>query len=403
MKPPGLLRGESQPPLALEPATFQLPRTRVRPPRSAVPWQVGERGRSVCLGAGFGSKAGRKRRRCDYRGEMDPYIEELRHSDDPCIAYRAYRRLDGLENDEGQRRRRSLIAESPNVQRLLSRRLPDGTIRPGSEYHAYRKFQGAHWTLAGLAELGYPSGDVSLLPLVGQVHGWLSSSRHLRPPSTEIMPGQEDRVRRCASQEGLALWYLHELGLADDRVDLLVSRLRDTQWPDGGWNCDKSPAAQTSSVQETLWPIRGLARHLRAGWEDPRIQETVVRAVGFLLDRRLLWRRRDGVPIKPKWGRDPMRIHWPIRLYDILSALIVMKEIGRLNDPRCADALRLLADKHLGTGGFPAEERTARTVDTFASGGTFADWGPAGRSRPNPYVSIDAAWVLARFEPTAAP
>lgn len=328
---------------------------------------------------------------------MDPYVEKLRDSDNPSIAYRAHRRLDGRrDDDEDQVRRRQLVARTPNAKRLLSSRQPDGTIRFGNEHHAYRKFQGAHWTLAALAELGYPPGDPSLLPVVDQVHDWLSSPKHFSPPSTETIPGQEDRVRRCASQEGLAIWYLYELGLVDDRIDVLVASLINFQWPDGGWNCDKRPTARTSSVQETLLPLRGLARHVRAGRDDPAIRSAVDQAASFLLDRRLLWRRHDGAPIKPSWGRDPMRIHWPIRIYDILSALVVMAEIDRADDPRCADALRVLAGKHLKKGGFPVEERTAKTVSTVTSGGTFADWGPAGRTHANPYVSIDASWVLTK-------
>jgi hypothetical protein len=152
---------------------------------------------------------------------MTSYSEQLLESGDSSVAYRAQLRLgDNGDNEEGLRLLRLEIAGSQNVQRLLSRRLPDGTIRLGNEYHAYRKFQGTHWTLAGLAELGYPPGDRSLLPLVDQVHEWLWSTQHLSPPSTEVLAGQKDRVRWCASQEGLAIWYLHELGLADDRVDL---------------------------------------------------------------------------------------------------------------------------------------------------------------------------------------
>jgi hypothetical protein len=323
------------------------------------------------------------------------YVERLRDSDDPSVAYRAHRRLDGAGDDnEAQRRRRQQVATTSNVQRLLSRREPDGTIRLGSEYHAYRKFQGAHWTLAGLAELGYPPGDASLLPLADQVHDWLTSRKHLSRPSTEVIEGQEDRVRRCASQEGLAIWYLHELGLVDKRVELLVSRLVHYQWPDGGWNCDKNPAARTSSVQETLWPLRGLARHIRAGRDDPAVRGAVDDAAEFLLGRRLLWRRRDGAPIKPTWGHDPMLIQWPIRFYDVLSVLVAMAEIDCIGDQRCADALGVLVGKRLSTGGFPAEQRTAKTVDKVTSGGTFAVWGPSGRTQANPFVSIDANWVL---------
>lgn len=327
---------------------------------------------------------------------MDPYIEQLLRSPDPSIAFRAHRLLESVDDrDEEQLRRRRMVAESGNVRRLLDHRSPDGTIHPGRERHAYRKFQGAHWTLAALAELGYPRGDESLRPIVDQVHEWLTSHAHLHPPSTQVLPGQPDRVRRCASQEGLAIWYLHELGLADERVNVLVSRLHDFRWPDGGWNCDKRPAARTSSVQETLLPLRGLARHLRATGEHPAVRQSIDAATEFLLERRLLWRRSDGAPIRPAWGSDPMLIQWPIRWYDLLSSLVVMAEIGRLGDPRCGDALRLLAARRLPTGGFPVQARTARTVDQMVSGGTYADWGPTGATRANPFVSIDAAWVLA--------
>ncbi len=322
-------------------------------------------------------------------------MEELLASTDPSVAFRAHRLLAGAPDDApAQMTRRQQVATSENVRRMLSQRRPDGTIRKGNESGAYRKYQGPHWTLAGLAELGYPAGDRSLSPLVDQSFDWLLAPRHLKPPSTAILPGQPDRVRRCASQEGLALWYLHELGLADERADVLASQLVAWQWPDGGWNCDKSPTARTSSVQETLLPLRGLARHLRARGGGDQVAVAIDRAAEFLLERRLLWRRRDNLAIAPAWGGDPLQIQWPIRFYDVLFALFVMTELGRVRDPRCRDALRLLAAKRLPAGGFPVELRTARTVDVVASGGTFADWGPAGRTRANPYVTIDAAWVL---------
>jgi hypothetical protein len=331
---------------------------------------------------------------------------ELLTSSDPSVAFRANRLLAGVPDDDpAQVMRRTQIASGDNVRRMLAHREPDGTIRYGNAQHeralaaegraagAYRKWQGPHWTLAGLAELGHPPGEASLRPVAEQVFGWLLSPRHLQPPSTLVVAGQENRVRRCASMEGLALWYLHELGLADERTDELARRLVAWQWPDGGWNCDRRSAAGTSSVQETLLPLRGLARHVRAGEHSPAICTAIDRAAEFLLDRRLLWRRRDGAPIRPAWGRDPLLIQWPIRFYDVLSALVVMAEIGRIGDPRCADALRHLARKQLPDGGFPAEVRTARTVDVVVSGGTFADWGPCGPTRANPYVTIDALWV----------
>jgi hypothetical protein len=266
-----------------------------------------------------GDPAGRRRPRTS--SLTDGLLRRgLRDSANPSIAYRAGGLLDDLpRDDEDQRRRRRRVVNTSNVRRLLAHRRPDGTIRHGNEHPAYRKFHDAHWTMASLAELGYPPGDQSLMPVVDQIHQWLTSPQHLSPPSTQVIGGQQDRIRRSASQEGLAIWYLHELELVDERLDALVARLVDCQWPDGGWNCDKDPTAQTSSVQETLLPLRGLARYVRAGQAGPAAGDAVDSAAEFLLDRPLLWRRRDGAPIRPEWGRDPMRIQWPIRWYDLLS------------------------------------------------------------------------------------
>ena len=98
--------------------------------------------------------------------------------------------------------------------------------------------------------------------------------------------------------------------------------------------------------------------------------------------------------IRPDWGRPVDRIQYPIRFYDLLFALEVMAELGRLDDPRCADALDLLEAKRLPDGGFPLEERIGTTRPVVASRGTFADWGPSGRSRSNPLVTVAALGVL---------
>jgi hypothetical protein len=66
---------------------------------------------------------------------------------------------------------------------------------------AEHRWQGPHWTLYSLAQPGNPQ-DESLRPLLEQVHAWLLSPQHCDPPSTAIIPGQTDRVRRCAAQEG---------------------------------------------------------------------------------------------------------------------------------------------------------------------------------------------------------
>jgi hypothetical protein len=114
----------------------------------------------------------------------------------------------------------------------------------------------------------------------------------------------------------------------------------------------------------------------------------------LVLPRRLLWHRRDDTLVAPDWGGRPDRIHYPIQFYDVLFALQVMADLGRIDDPRCTDALAMLESKRLADGGFPLEEPSAATVDRVASRGSYADWGPSGLRRSNPLVSLAAVGVL---------
>jgi hypothetical protein len=317
-------------------------------------------------------------------------IEQLLGSEDPTLAYRA-RVLAGSPVEEAPEtlELRAGIAHSPRAAALLSHRDRDGTIR----LHPYAKWQGPHWTLVSLALLDYPPGDLSLVPLREQVYGWLLSRQHLRPSSTVTYADQPDRVRRCASQEGNAIWYSLRLGLEDECTETLVDRLIAWQWPDGGWNCDKRPQARTASFQETAIPLRALWAFGRRYGHRGAL-DAAGRAAECLLSRRLLWRRRDGALIRPDWGGGVDRIHFPIQFYDVLFALQALADVGSIGDPRCADAIQLLESKQLADGGFPREEPTCVTRARIVSRGSWADWGSAGRRRSNPFVSLAALSVL---------
>lgn len=315
-------------------------------------------------------------------------VDSLCAHDNPSVAWRA-RRLLGGESERTPRMRglREAIGES-----VMARQLLRGLHM--ERFNAYRKWQGPHWTLYSLAEIGYPAGDQRLLPLRERVLAWMFAPAFLKPPSTAVLPEQPERPRRCASQEGNTIWAQLLLGIVDEqRVPLLVDRLCAMQWPDGGWNCDKRPSARTSSVQETLLPLRGLACWARAR-SDQRAGLAARRAAEFLLQRRLLWRQRDGAVIQPEWGGPVDKIHYPIRFFDVLGALVVMAEMGLVRDPRCAEALDLLASKRLADGMFPVEWTNVKTATQFQSRGTYADWGPLSRRKGHPLVTVDALWVL---------
>ncbi|MBI3973771.1 MAG: hypothetical protein HY332_21045 [Chloroflexi bacterium] len=186
---------------------------------------------------------------------MDTTVQQLLASEEPSVRFRVLVHvLDQPRDSPEIRDLQEEIRSSARVRTLLSDRAADGTI----PYHPYAKWYGAHWVLAALADLGYPPGDASLVPLREQVLACWLSPRHVAG-----VPVIQGRPRRCASQEGNALWALLTLGLADERADALARNLLRWQWPDGGWNCDKRPEAASSSFHESLLPLRGLALYAR--------------------------------------------------------------------------------------------------------------------------------------------
>jgi hypothetical protein len=309
-------------------------------------------------------------------------VERLLRSAEPSIRLRAICSLvdDSADSDVVP----ELCAEvwrSHRVATLLSERDEAGRI-PG---RPYAKWYGAHWVLVALAELGYPSGDQSLIPLRDQMAGWLFSPDYLR---------RSGHVRGLptlhASIDGNAVWSALSLGIADDRTESLVDRLVEAQWPDGGWNCDRRASGRSSSFTESLIPLRALALHTKLTGSD-RSRQAADWASEFFLTHWLFRRRRDGEVIAPSY----LQLHYPCYWhYDILFGLEVLAEAGYLDDPRCAEALELLRAKRLPEGGFPAEHRYYRPSASATSQRSLVDWGPTSRRRMNEWVTVRALEVL---------
>ncbi|MEW5987252.1 MAG: hypothetical protein AB1791_11500 [Chloroflexota bacterium] len=309
-------------------------------------------------------------------------IQQLLQSPEPAVRYKVLTRVLGQDPNSAEvQAAQEAIRTSPRVQQLLSERDSDGRL----PHHPYTKWDGAHWVLAGLADLGYPPGDTSLIPLREQVLDWLLGPAHQK--SIRVMDG---RTRRCASQEGNAVYSLLALGLADERVDELAGRLARWQWPDGGWNCDRHPEAHHSSFHETLIPLRGLAWHARLTG-NTQSRAAAGRAAEVFLQRRLYKRLSDGSII----DADFMRLHYPSYWhYDVLSGLKVLQEAGYLADPRCQEALAWLVARELPSGGWPADKAYYRVTDKRMSGRSLADWGGTSTRRLNEFVTADALAVL---------
>lgn len=311
-------------------------------------------------------------------------IERLLNSTEPSIRYKILVDVFGEDKNSPKIKKLQLeIKNSHRVQMLLSERNATGEIL----CHPYCKWYGAHWVLSMLADLRYPPGDRTLIPLREQVYGWLFSEEHAK--SIKVING---RVRRCASQEGNAVYYLFALGLADARTEELAKRLMEWQWQDGGWNCDRNPEAVNSSFMETLLPLRGLVIFGKAT-KNSDAQKAVKRAAEIFLKREIY-------KIKPRkrWRKeDFLKLHYPCFWhYDILFGLKVMSEAGFIRDKRCKDALNILQSKQLPDGGFPAEAKFYSTSKKIVSRRSPADWGGVSKKRFNEFVTADAIYVLTK-------
>lgn len=211
---------------------------------------------------------------------------------------------------------------------LLRGQRPDGSFG----VHPYDKWTGAHWRLISLVELGIPRTNRAARAAANSVLDWIANPR--RAPF--VVKGLD---RRHASMEGNALAVCCRLGMATDpRVHRLVDLLLRAQWPDGGWNCDRDPAARRSSFHESLAPIWGLVEYHRATGDGPSLQ-AAQRAGELLLDHHVFRSTKTGEAIHPEW----LHIHWPHYWhYDFFHGLRALAMLDRHADRRADDARQLL-------------------------------------------------------------
>jgi hypothetical protein len=180
-----------------------------------------------------------------------------------------------------------------------------------------------------LVELGVQARNPAARAAAMNVLHWISSPRHTAP----VINGLE---RRHASIWGNALAVGCRLGMANSpQVKYLAGVLLRSQWPDGGWNCDRDPDAHHSSFHESLAPIWGLVEYHRATG-DAKALNAARRAGELLLEHRLFRSSRTAHVIDPEW----LHIHWPHYWhYDFFHGLRAIAMLGKLDDPRTAEAL----------------------------------------------------------------
>jgi hypothetical protein len=233
------------------------------------------------------------------------------------------------------------------------------------DVHPYAKWRGAYWRLLSLVDLGVEPGDPHSVRAAEATLGWLCNPRRLKAIHKRKIHG---RVRRCASQDGRGLQACLRVGLrGDPRLDRLAESLVETQWPDGGWNCDVRPEASHSSFNETWGPILGLAEY---GADD-----AALRGAEFLSRHRVVYSERTGRPAHPVF----MKLHYPSYWhYDVLVGLRTLaRSVGGLTDARVTDALDSLQSKRLPDGTWHCEGKWWKRPGSKGSNVEAVDWADA--------------------------
>ncbi|MBY9000839.1 MAG: hypothetical protein KGD64_08005 [Candidatus Heimdallarchaeota archaeon] len=308
-------------------------------------------------------------------------ITRLLNSTEPAVQLKTYLCL--LEHNYDTSEVSSLTADikkkSPLISNLFYYLPKDQT---GKILPFYTKWQGIHWILSQLADIGYPPGDKEIVPSIDYEMNWLSGRK-----IQHIING---RARFCASIDAYGIYSAVSLGFFDERSKLLVDKLVEHQWADGGWNCDKKPEVNISSYHESLIPLRALNSYSKLD-KNQQLTTAIDRASELFLKRRLYKRLRDDRIINNKW----LLLHYPAYWhYDILMALKVLSEAGKVVDKRCNDALDLLESKRVADGGFPKEAKYCQSANAEKRYFSPGNWMSVNKKKMNEWVTIDALFIL---------
>ncbi len=326
----------------------------------------------------------------------DSAIQFLLNSNDPSLRYFTLVDLLGKSNRSREvKAAREQILNGPRVKTLLAgqhvgkQKSPDSYgIHPGGfGVHPYKKWDGAHWRLVSLVELGIPAHEPRAVAAADQVLNWLTGEAH-----RSQIKAIDGRVRRCGSQEGNALAVCSRLGLtADPRVRYLAEALIKWQWPDGGWNCDKRPEADHSSFYESLAPMWGLIEYHRAMGDEAALRTAQCTAEMFLR-HRLFRSTTTGDVIDPEW----LKLHYPLYWhYDVLQALVILSRMpdagSMMHEARVQEALDIVEAKRQSDGCWKAEGFYWILRGKRTSNVEVVDWGRRG---PNEMITLNALRVL---------
>ena len=190
---------------------------------------------------------------------------------------------------------------------------------------------------------------------------------------------------------------------SDRRVKDALDWLPESQFKDGGWNCNRPGIrfkgnrlnwsrardnAAHSSFMSTIEPLWAYSEVPRQEWTRKQ-KDSIERGAEFLLSHHVYKSHRDWRPVELSGLADVFtgdmvtRFHFPMYYYyDALHGLRVLTKLGYSDDPRISDAVHLMLSKMTPDGKWLLEgdwvrERRAhqrKTLVTLESLNTPSKW-----------------------------
>lgn len=164
---------------------------------------------------------------------------------------------------------------------------------------------------------------------------WRKDGRFKLSPQGSIYPCHTARVASVLCHMGYA---------SDPRMQITLKHLLDTQYPDGGWRCNKfsfghGPETEYSNPHPTLLALDAFR------FSDNLNKEPALdKAVDFLLEH---WTIKEPIgPCHYGIGTLFMQVEYPFRNYNLFVYVYVLSFYDRAkNDPRFLEALKALEGK----------------------------------------------------------
>lgn len=128
--------------------------------------------------------------------------------------------------------------------------------------------------------------------------------------------------------------------------DHLLDRLLSQRMDDGGWNCAIEYGSTRSSFHTTINVLESLLEYERANGPTPEVTAARESGEEYLLERGMMRSLSSGELINPAWTQFSFPTRWH---YDVLRGLDYLRST-RAPDPRCSDAVELVAGKRTAVG-----------------------------------------------------